>query len=373
MQQRVAIARALIAQPEVLLMDEPFSALDALTRESLRDLLLRLWEELHLTVIFVTHDISEAIYLSDRIFVLGKASSTILAEEDVQLPRPRDQLSTRESSEFLMLRRSLYQMVLGKAGHCIKMFSSRASGFLLLVALLVLWEMSVRLGWVVSPTWPPISEVLLTFGRLCVDGTYFHVLGQSLVRLAEGYAIATVSAVAAGIVMGTWRRAYLLFEPLLELLRPILSPAYLPMAILFLGIDDTMKVFMVAFSSFFPILLNTIAGVRSVDDVLIDTGRTFGLHRASIIRRIVLPAAGAYVLTGMRISLAIALIVTVIAEMVAGNSGIGFYILSAQRSFLIPEMYAGVIALALTGFALNKGFVAVEHALMHWHDASRGT
>ncbi len=76
-------------------------------------------------------------------------------------------------------------------------------------------------------------------------------------------------------------------------------------------------------------------------------------------------------MTGMRISLAIALIVTVIAEMVAGNSGIGFYILSAQRSFLIPEMYAGVIALALTGFALNKGFVALEHALMHWHEASR--
>lgn len=253
-----------------------------------------------------------------------------------------------------------------------RIISARASGFLLLVFLLAIWEMSVRFGWVVSPTWPAISDVLLTFARLCADGTYLHVLGQSLMRLAEGYVLATVFAVAAGIVMGTWRRAYLLFEPLLELLRPIPSPAYLPMAILFLGIDDTMKVFMVAFSSFFPILLNTIAGVRSIDEVLIDTGRTFGLHRPSIIWRIVLPAAGAYVLTGMRISLAIALIVTVIAEMVAGNSGIGFYILSAQRSFLITEMYAGVIALALTGFALNKGFVALEHAAMHWHEASRG-
>jgi NitT/TauT family transport system ATP-binding protein len=116
MQQRVAIARALVAQPEVLLMDEPFSALDALTRESLQDLLLRLWEELDLTVIFVTHDISEAIYLSDRILVLGKAPSAILAEEEVQLPRPRDQLTTRESGDFLGLRRSLYQMVIAKPG-----------------------------------------------------------------------------------------------------------------------------------------------------------------------------------------------------------------------------------------------------------------
>lgn len=247
-------------------------------------------------------------------------------------------------------------------------FTSRLPGFLLLVALLVLWEASVRLGWVVSPTWPAVSTVLANFFELSVDGTYLSVLGPSLQRLAIGYAIATILAVAAGIAMGIWQRAYLFFEPLVELLRPIPSPAYLPMAILFLGIDDTMKIFMVAFASFFPILLNTIAGVRAVDPVLVDTGRTFGLQRAAIIRRIVLPAAGVYILTGMRISLAIALIVTVIAEMVAGNSGIGFYILSAQRSFLVPEMYAGVIALALTGFALNRGFVALERFVLRWNE-----
>ncbi len=252
-------------------------------------------------------------------------------------------------------------------------FMQRVSGFALLIGLLLLWEASVRLDWVVSPTWPAFSTVLEVFAQSCIDGTYLGVLGESLLRLAGGYALATIVAVAAGIVMGTWQRAYLLFEPLIELLRPIPSPAYLPMAILFLGIDNTMKVFMVAFSSFFPILLNTIAGVRSVDPVLTDTGRTFGLSRGAIIARIVLPAASSYILTGMRISLAIALIVTVIAEMVAGNSGIGFYILSAQRSFLIPEMYAGVVALALTGFALNKGFVAVERVAMRWNTEAQTT
>jgi NitT/TauT family transport system ATP-binding protein len=114
MQQRVAIARALVARPEVLLMDEPFSALDALTRESLQDLILRLWAELHLTVVFVTHDIAEAIYLSDEIVVLSHAPSHILERVDVDIPRPRDQLSTRESARFLALRRSLYKMVVGR-------------------------------------------------------------------------------------------------------------------------------------------------------------------------------------------------------------------------------------------------------------------
>ena len=241
-------------------------------------------------------------------------------------------------------------------------------GFAVLAGLLVLWEASARLKWVVTPTWPAVSTVLETFWQSLIDGTYLEVFGSSLERLLYGYVVATVLAVAIGIAMGVWRRMFLLFEPLVELLRPIPSPAYLPMAILFLGIDNTMKVFMVAFASFFPILLNTVTGVRSVDPVLVDTGRTFGLTRAQIVMRIVLPAAAGYILTGMRISLAIALIVTVIAEMVAGNSGIGFYILSAQRSFLVPEMYAGVIALALLGFGLNKGFVALEKMALSWHE-----
>ena len=249
-----------------------------------------------------------------------------------------------------------------------KNLKDRLPGIAVLLALLLLWEMSVRLRWVVTPTWPAVSSVFETFWQACMDGTYLEVFGPSLKRLGIGYLIATVVAVAIGVAMGVWRRMYLLFEPLVELLRPIPSPAYLPMAILFLGIDNTMKVFMVAFASFFPILLNTVAGVRSVDPVLVDTGRTFGLTRPQIIGRIVLPAAGGYILTGMRISLAIALIVTVIAEMVAGNSGIGFYILGAQRSFLVPEMYAGVIALALLGFGLNKGFVALEKMALSWHE-----
>ncbi|MBA3477310.1 MAG: ABC transporter ATP-binding protein, partial [Lautropia sp.] len=105
---------ALVARPRVLLMDEPFSALDALTREGLQDLLLRLWEDVGLTVVFVTHDISEAIYLSDRIVVLAGTPATVAAHIEVDVPRPRHQIATREAASFLALRRSLYQMVVGR-------------------------------------------------------------------------------------------------------------------------------------------------------------------------------------------------------------------------------------------------------------------
>ena len=114
MQQRVAIARALVASPRILLMDEPFGALDALTREGLQDLLLELWERVGLTVVFVTHDISEAIYLSNDICVLAGTPASIAANIKVEVERPRHQVSTRESPSFLSLRRSLYQMVVGR-------------------------------------------------------------------------------------------------------------------------------------------------------------------------------------------------------------------------------------------------------------------
>jgi ABC-type nitrate/sulfonate/bicarbonate transport system permease component len=128
-----------------------------------------------------------------------------------------------------------------------------------------------------------------------------------------------------------------------------------------------MKVFMVAFASFFPILLNTISGVANVDRTLIDTGRTFGLTRWQIITKVVLPSASVYIMTGMRISLAIALVITVLSEMVAGNDGIGFFILNSQRSFRLAEMYAGVIALALVGYVLNHLFVLIESHLLAWN------
>jgi ABC-type nitrate/sulfonate/bicarbonate transport system permease component len=253
----------------------------------------------------------------------------------------------------------------------VKAVSERIPGILLILFLLALWEASVRLGWVVSPTWPAFSDVLATFWTNLIDGTYFSVIGSSLRRLFAGYFLAVALAVSIGLAMGVWRWFFLLAEPLVEFLRPIPSPAYLPMAILFLGIDDTMKVFMVAFAAFFPILLNTVSGVRAVDPVLLETGKTFGYGRWQIVKQILLPASASFVLTGMRISLAIALIVTVIAEMVAGNSGIGFYVLNAQRSFLVPEMYAGVIALAFVGFGLNKLFVFAEHAAMHWQKGTQ--
>lgn len=248
---------------------------------------------------------------------------------------------------------------------------SAVSGVALIVVLGVLWELSVRLDLIQSPNWPALSDVFVSFWQLLRDGTFVTVFGPTLQRLAEGYVLAALLGIGIGLAMGYFRWIHRLLDPIVEILRPIPSPAYIPVAILFLGIGDAMKVAMIAFAAFFPILLNTVSGVRSVDPVLIDTGRTFGMGTRQIVRKIVFPSALVYIFTGLRISLAISLILTVIAEEVAGNSGIGFYLLDAQRSFLIPEMYASVVALAILGFALNRIFLLIESRVLSWDVGSR--
>ena len=150
--------------------------------------------------------------------------------------------------------------LLGRLAH------SPASGVLLLVALLALWQLSA-LRWVSSPNWPPVTQVLGALADGLRSGELKEVFGSSLYRMLTGYAMGCAAAIAVGLLMGNLRAAYAALEPAVELLRPIPVPAIIPPLILLLGIDDAMKITIVAFSAFFPVLVNTIAGVRAVDGV----------------------------------------------------------------------------------------------------------
>jgi ABC-type nitrate/sulfonate/bicarbonate transport system permease component len=125
-------------------------------------------------------------------------------------------------------------------------------------------------------------------------------------------------------------------------------------------------------ASFFPILLNTYSGVRSIDPVQFDTARTLGLNTLQTFREVVVPAAMPLILTGMRISLAISLILAILAEMIVSTDGLGYFTLLAQRTFKVPDMYAGIFTLALLGYVLNRVFLLVESRLIRWHQESSG-
>jgi ABC-type nitrate/sulfonate/bicarbonate transport system permease component len=240
-------------------------------------------------------------------------------------------------------------------------------GLVVLAGSLLLWEALARQTGALAAYFPPASKVFVTLAEIVGNGDLMPHVTASLVRFAQGYALAALIAVSAGLCLGVWRPLYNLFEPLIELLRPMPSPATIPIAILFLGIGDEMKIAVTVYACSWPILLNTIDGVRSIDRVLVNTAATFRLSPWERFWKMVLPAASPQIVTGLRVSLAIALILVTTSEMVVSNDGLGFYILDRQRSFQIREMYAAIVALAVIGYALNRLFLALDGWVMAWH------
>jgi ABC-type nitrate/sulfonate/bicarbonate transport system permease component len=246
----------------------------------------------------------------------------------------------------------------------------RWPGFLLIVALLLLWELASAQQWIDQVSMPRVSTIAYSWLQNISGGALLQSLAPTLWRIGAGFGLATLVAVPLGLLMGSVPFVYRLFEPITEFIRPIPSSAYIPVAILFLGIDNEMKIFVVFLACVFPILLNTYSGVRGIDSVLIDTGRTFGVSWLRALWSIVLPASLPSILTGMRISLGISLIVAVVAEMIAGSSGIGYFILDMQRVFRVPEMFAGIFTLGILGFGINFLFLKAEGYLLRWRGTS---
>jgi ABC-type nitrate/sulfonate/bicarbonate transport system permease component len=160
---------------------------------------------------------------------------------------------------------------------------------------------------------------------------------------------------------------------LVEFLRAIPPPLLIPIAILVLGIGAQMKVAVIAAGCVWPILLNTIDGVRGTEPTLLETSRVYGVGRWDILRSVVLPAASPRIFAGLRIALSLALILMVISEMQASTNGIGFFVLQAQRSFAIPEMWSGILLLGLLGYLINGGFALLERRLLRWHRGAQAS
>lgn len=249
----------------------------------------------------------------------------------------------------------------------------------LAVALDVTVPAAVVAAWWVWSTnadsfyFPPLPEILTTFADTWVFERVGSDVVPSLVRLLLGFAIAVVASVAAGSVLGLSAVAGRVAEPITEFLRAIPPPALLPFAILVFGVGDTMKVFIIAFVCLWPVLLNTIDGVRGVDPTLLETARVYRVRGLQRLRRVIWPAALPQIFAGMRTSLSLALILMVISEMVASTHGIGYFVLQSQRSFDIPEMWSGILLLGLLGYLLNAGFAVVERRVLRWHRGARAS
>lgn len=193
----------------------------------------------------------------------------------------------------------------------------------------------------------------------------------SIARLLGGIAGSIIIGVALGLLVGSFRTLRQITEPILEFFRAVPPPVIVPLMGLILGITDEMKIAVIIFGSMWPILLNTIEGVRATDEVQRDTALSYGLSRADRLRYLILPAASPQIMAGIRQSLSIALILMVISEMTYSSSGLGFAIVQFQRNFAIPQMWSGILVLGLIGLALSLLFQFVERRILAWYHGLR--
>jgi ABC-type nitrate/sulfonate/bicarbonate transport system permease component len=217
---------------------------------------------------------------------------------------------------------------------------------------------------------PPLRRIVAAFWATWPARLTSDVL-PSLARLAAGYAAALISGVALGVVLGSRPRLRVALEPVLELFRALPPPALVPVFMLIFGLGSAMKLLVIASGAVWPVLLNTVEGVRAIDDVLADTCRCYGITGGRRLRVLVLRAASPHIVTGMRQGLSVAIILMVIGEMFASSSGLGFAILDFQRGFSIPEMWSGILLLGLIGVALALAFRVFEARALRWYHGQR--
>ncbi|MDQ1829704.1 MULTISPECIES: ABC transporter permease [Massilia] len=198
-------------------------------------------------------------------------------------------------------------------------------------------------------------------GELMVDSL------TSMYRVLLGFAIGAGLALPLGLAMGANARVYAWLNPLVQLLRPIPPIAYIPLAILWFGLGNPPAVFLIALGAFFPVLINTIAGVRQVDGIYLRAARNLGASQRTMFVRVILPAAVPYILSGVRIGIGTAFIVVIVSEMIAVNNGLGFRILEAREYFWSDKIMAGMITIGMLGLAIDVGMNRLNNYLLRWH------
>lgn len=218
---------------------------------------------------------------------------------------------------------------------------------------------------------PPLQTILQTFGKLWFSPDAVHNVVPSLLRFSAGYCAAALLGVIIGIPIGASRNLRNVLEPALEFLRAIPPPVLVPVLILFAGLGNEMKALVIVFGCIWPVLLNTVAGVRALDEVLAEVVRGYRIGPVGRLWHFVLPGASPQIFTGLRQSLSIGIILMVISEMFAASDGIGFALVQYQRSFAIPEMWSGIILLGIIGIVLSLIFRAFEAWILGWYHGLR--
>jgi NitT/TauT family transport system permease protein len=253
-----------------------------------------------------------------------------------------------------------------RAGRVASLLGTGFRRSIAIVLFLALWEVAPRVGLVDRTFLTPFSEVLQAWWALAKSGSLWDHVSISMERALAGFAIALVVAIPIGFVLGWYPRVAEVFNPLLEAFRNTATLALLPVFTLLLGIGETTKIVIIVYACAFPIVMNTITGVQTVDPLLIKSARSMGLGSLALFWRVILPAAVPTIFTGIRMAGSYAILVLVAAEMVGAKAGLGFLINYSQNNFQIPNMYAGILTISVIGIVVNGLLVRLERHFSSW-------
>ncbi|MBM4331851.1 MAG: ATP-binding cassette domain-containing protein [Deltaproteobacteria bacterium] len=319
MMQRLTVARAFAVDPDLLLMDEPYGQLTVKLRYYLEDELIKLWQTLKSTVIFITHNIEEAVYLAERILVLSNKPAKIKAEIKVNLPHPRKLIDPQflVPSTMLAAPSSVFQLFL------VKLTDPNPDGAVLS-----------------AHVWISIQEAGI------------------------GYLLSLLIGLPLGLLMGWFTVVRGVFRPLFEIIRPIPPIAWIPLYIFWFGIDLWGKVFIIWIGGVVPCVINAWAGVKMTNPTLIQMARTYGATDWQIFKKLCIPSALPMVFGALQITLAICWTNLVAAELLASDSGLGFLI-SMGRRLALPEMVVlAMVTVGVVGALIGLAIDAVEKRLL---------
>ena len=241
------------------------------------------------------------------------------------------------------------------------------------VLLLAAWQAAAETGLISTRVLPSLSAVAEAGWRLLLSGELLQHMWISFVRAALGFAIGGGIGFALGLLNGVSGVAARLLDSSLQMIRNVPHLALIPLVILWLGIDEGAKLFLVALGAFFPIYLNTYHGVRTVDVGLIEMGKVYGLNRWQLFRQVILPGALPSILVGVRYALGITWLTLIVAETISASSGIGYMTMNAREFLQTDVVVLGILIYAALGKAADLATVALERRCLAWHPAFRGT
>jgi len=238
------------------------------------------------------------------------------------------------------------------------------------LVIVILWEALPSLGIIWTGALPPLSAVLKALWTMTINGMIWHHFSISIFRSLSGFVLACAVGLPLGLLLGRSKLMFELFDPLIVFCRNTAVLALYPVFILIFGFAEFSKIAIIFWGAIWPILLNTMDGVRKVDPILIKAAKSMSISEFSLFRKVILPYSLPAIYTGFRLSATRAVVILVAAEMLGARAGLGFLVFSTQNSNLIPEMYAAILVLIALGLTLNSGLTRLEKKATFWKPAN---